>query len=777
METQFSLSVELSKVVPLVPILQLASNSALAVVRKFQSSGSNLLTEHDLAAVLGRSRIDQQFASTFRNAVKTSRIHKLAGIAELILEAGAGPTVQHAVEVVPFFAMTVQLSMLLWAHDIKSLAKCIVQALEEMPYVESQNVPRYDQLVGTLRCIREQTCGFLWELRFAPVEEILKTVLGFEDYSHDRVIPYRIFSTLLEALPSIQHFTSSVDIRTHTGISTIILWAHYIHGLTVELKSSTDSYIFGEGVPVVHIIYYDDVSSFESYEIVILNETGEVTFQASTDSTLDSLLWPSARHPIQGYGTKLFSIAPVKFKSHFCGAGEFAILTTQLALISVYENQALDANLTIECYLPSSERIFQVASILFPEYINSDMESKWQTPEQLSRIVDRGNKSLSRHENVTFMRDAILALSAVILFDDCLSVPLHLIFLQSWQISILSSSSETNRVPRYSHCFNFLGMLLSGHINNEAISKMSIASVTSGWGWSLCLSSVTTNDPSSLSQGIAFVQGVPSRSGERKSYVLDSGGGRGSRLNSAISSYTIIKSPGEEVRIQSPVGYTVETKHMIGSSEDAFHVTTAITIATSQKDSERTQDPIWFRYGYRDVQSLFWGTKSLPPCDCGGPLFKAGQTYTLPSKTWAFHGVPTEFPAPSQDEVSASSKDIDPFELRTNPPADAMTGLARKLYDAETTPDQREENRRTLEKSSPPRDPQCRVHIAMTAGSHAMKKLVLALAVQPSAQASRKVFKGWFILRADCCLDCAVKYVRSNYHGDNIRLAHVGLIT
>lgn len=85
---QFSLSVELSKLVPVAPIVSIASRNLLELVRGLDRSGSNLITEHDLAQIFGRTYISPQFANTFKNAVRTSAVHKLSSIAELVLEIG-----------------------------------------------------------------------------------------------------------------------------------------------------------------------------------------------------------------------------------------------------------------------------------------------------------------------------------------------------------------------------------------------------------------------------------------------------------------------------------------------------------------------------------------------------------------------------------------------------------------------------------------------------------------------------------------------------------------
>ena len=190
MDSQFSLSVELTSLVPLVPIVNVAGKGLLGLIRSIKKSGSDITTEHDLASVFGRAKIEEAFASTYRNVVRTSTTHKLAGIVEIVLEAGAGPTVQHAVEKAPLFSMVVQLSALTWAHDYQSLAQLLVHAFSEYHAKELGNVPTYSDVVGTLRCIKEQTCSFPWEPKFAAIERVLLSELPLLEKVADlRTIP------------------------------------------------------------------------------------------------------------------------------------------------------------------------------------------------------------------------------------------------------------------------------------------------------------------------------------------------------------------------------------------------------------------------------------------------------------------------------------------------------------------------------------------------------------------------------------------------------------
>lgn len=116
MGSQFSLSVELTKLVPFGSLVNAAGHGLVRLLREIQASGSDFITEEDLAQVFGRNRVEPLFASTFKTAVKHSMIHEISSVAELVFEGGAGPTVRRSLNEPGYFAMVVQLSLLTFTH-------------------------------------------------------------------------------------------------------------------------------------------------------------------------------------------------------------------------------------------------------------------------------------------------------------------------------------------------------------------------------------------------------------------------------------------------------------------------------------------------------------------------------------------------------------------------------------------------------------------------------------------------------------------------------------
>ncbi|KAK6439897.1 hypothetical protein LTR95_003895 [Oleoguttula sp. CCFEE 5521] len=90
--SQFSLSIETTKLIPVSRVVTATATEILNYARHVQNSGSDVVTEEDLTKLLGKVLIDSKFANSFKNVINAkSRVKALAGL--IMLHAGAGPTV------------------------------------------------------------------------------------------------------------------------------------------------------------------------------------------------------------------------------------------------------------------------------------------------------------------------------------------------------------------------------------------------------------------------------------------------------------------------------------------------------------------------------------------------------------------------------------------------------------------------------------------------------------------------------------------------------------
>ena len=219
MDSQFSLSLELSQITP--PILQQGRTVLIETIKAIQISGSNYLTETQLAAVFGRSLIQPRFADKLRRLVEAPGVYNFASLLRLVLESGPGPTIKYAFKRGndAYFSMVVHMSLLSLIYTENSLADALSNALGEMTSKEASDVPRSEHLRGTIRSIAEQACGFDWEIWLTSME------LKWSYPTEWRAIPYGTLAGLIKVLPLVYRFPDSyiLDIKAKQGVSFLVL--------------------------------------------------------------------------------------------------------------------------------------------------------------------------------------------------------------------------------------------------------------------------------------------------------------------------------------------------------------------------------------------------------------------------------------------------------------------------------------------------------------------------------------------------------------------------
>ncbi|KAL9034994.1 MAG: hypothetical protein Q9214_006791 [Letrouitia sp. 1 TL-2023] len=153
MDSQFQLGFDLSTF--LSPITNAVSTiGSIALVDAIRKGGSDIISEIKLAKLLGPNRIDPAVETHFRHAVTNSEQTFISRYLEIVLESGAGPTVQNALKDTALFSMIVQISLLSYVDDHQSFANTLVKAIEQMISdfkVSPDTLPDYVSLVGTIQ--------------------------------------------------------------------------------------------------------------------------------------------------------------------------------------------------------------------------------------------------------------------------------------------------------------------------------------------------------------------------------------------------------------------------------------------------------------------------------------------------------------------------------------------------------------------------------------------------------------------------------------------------
>lgn len=680
MSSQFSLSVELTKLVPFGSLLSTAGRGLLHLMRELQDSGSDFITEADLAEVFGRNRIDPRFESSFRTAVKQSVVHKVSEIAELVIEGGAGPTVRRSLNDPVYFATVVQLSLLTYTHELSQLARALAKALEirAKGATETVSLPRHDAVKGTLRACREQTCGYMWELCMIPVEKKLEGIMKVEDPFSSRSIPMPVLQALLDSFTAVQYLPENrfINIETMVGMSTVVVWAHHILGLTVCVESERGVVHFGDGFESVHIY----TSQGPEAKANLVNETQDLIFRV-VESDEDMPMGPTCRHPVLGYGTRILELE--QYESDTMNGIALATVTSCLSLAQ--KESVRPGNVFVERreqdICPSLQRILVVGKILFPNQddlfdgLDLSLEqpclapSDWKTdmlPDALARYVqNRGSKNALRRSTLQ-LSYLLLVLSMVENIDTSGALSLEI-------YSLKKEHYLPFRLPNAREAFDTLALLLQGQTLASMPERKEIA-VISAWGWSLCVSSVVGTNLSDMRAGIAVFQGVPSRTGERKRLVIDSCGFVRARPREGVAqqewakaagyksnNYEAVAMKGDKISLESWTR-SEKTRYFISVTDTAFEVmklykSTPIQDAIGASGKIAFPYPGELRAGFRSMQEAYWNSVRLTTCDHSAWL---GQIATIPKDTWVFRGVeePDREFVSSVPDVGPASRDL-----------------------------------------------------------------------------------------------------------------------
>ena len=748
---QFSLSVELTKLVPLAPLAKVASGGLLSLLRQYRDEGFDPVTEEDLAMVFGRNKIESKFESTFRTAVRQSTVHKISDIAELMLEAGAGPTVRRSLKEPVYFSTVVQLSLLTWTHGLNSLARGLAQALDRRAKgsTESTVPPRYNALKDTLRAYREQTSGFMWELIISAVDRQLSAFRPDNSagtWFEYRPMPLCVLQALLDAFTAVQHLPDATLVRivTFTGVSTIVVWAHHILGLTVLVEARQKRIKFGQGQESVYInAEQQKEGQTTAASAALVNETRDLLFEVE-NSLEDLPLQAASRHPISGYGLWM-----IEFEIQEPNAIRDLVYTTVVSCLHLVEEMWQGAHHDSESshrgknIYPSAKRIVQVAETLFPGYCDglqgqaedyNNQHSSSLQPNDLSKQVystlvkyAQWSQDSSFDKNIRGALSKLSHLLAHIVLVLAVTENIDKYPALSIDLNVLKKERYMPfRLPDATEAFKSLIALLGGREDPYSDQDVIRASAISCWGWCICLGSIIGDDPSSLFPSLAVLQGVPRREGERKRLIVDGHTSEVFHPNQKAMSetYDISACPGDRMTLESWTRQG-KTRYFIAATDNQFEVVKVYT-SHSVTDPAATKST---SIGFRGMQNTYWDLVHLPACD--HPVRENGTI--LPEDTWAFRG----FGRP-----------------------DVRQGGPNKAIDYT----------RCMNGST---------HVALTAGDTSARWIMLAGEkytphhgeTTPEDREILRPYSAHYVRNPDCCLECAINQV-TNYR----RGRHVGLI-
>ena len=595
---QFQLGLELTNIVN--PISQAVSAvGSLALIDAIRKSGSDAITEMKLASFLGRNIIDPAMKLHFREAVSKSDQSVISRYMDIILESGAGPTVQEAIKNPALFSMVIQLSGLAFAHEHEPLASAIVEAMERIVQESGADiaiVPEYVAMLGTLRACQEQTAGFRWASVYEAVEHKIQRTLSACDHEASRTnrsgkrrkrnpssnlsppgvgarcLPFPVLQALFMWLHSLQRFPEHrlLHLKCNKGVSTIVVWCYHVLGLSVKVNLSGTSINFGTEPSNILI----EEASLKDVTASLMDpaEQHEPLFMLTR---ADEDLWIAHdnRAEAYGFGQLVLKAAGVSGRdSQYCSEWTIARSMEETKKNKDFYNY------------PSEDSMVRAGKFLF------GLET-----------VDV--EALRKHTGSPFMKPwfpgletrltALLITFARIQEHDlerCKSMPLSL--------SSRESSGESLNLPR---SFQYLANLLVGQRFSEKYVEGAV--LVSAWGWSIFFDIFDAADPSDVSNTLRVMRGVPSRRGVRRARIIDGPSDMG------LVSKVVHENP--EISFALGVSSGKRGITMVGHNPDAFQITQTWTWTPGLKTVQKMQ-----KFGFRAMQNLCDITIRFPSCEC-----------------------------------------------------------------------------------------------------------------------------------------------------------------
>ena len=252
-QSQFSLSLELAKVLPVRQIVNAAAEQIIGLVRELKRDGSDFLVEEDLANIFGRGRIEPSLEEDFRKAVRIGSIQPLHADSPIALDSSPGATVRRALKDRFYMSSVIQLSFLIWMHEETTLAAALAEGMRSRYESKIQGAtsdPDYDGILKTLQACSQQTSQYRWDDLCILIEKCFRKSRPWFSVAHYplKKLSSNILLGAMDYLYMAQTLPEDrlVMVNSQTGLVPMVIWAHYILGLNVLIKSSPDGdVVFG----------------------------------------------------------------------------------------------------------------------------------------------------------------------------------------------------------------------------------------------------------------------------------------------------------------------------------------------------------------------------------------------------------------------------------------------------------------------------------------------------------------------------------------------------
>ncbi|KAL8858754.1 MAG: hypothetical protein Q9178_004671 [Gyalolechia marmorata] len=679
-QTQLSLSVELAKVFPLREAVQSGVEQLVGLVRALKRNGSDFLVEKDLCDIFGRGRIERELEKNFRDVVKTGSSQPLHADSSISLDAGPGATVQRALTDYSYMSSVIQLSFLTWMHEESTLASALVEIMlwryrSKVPGATPD--PDYYGILKTLRACSSQTSQYRWDDLVCLVEERFKksTRIFRAQRSPLRYLSSNLLLGAMDYFYMAQSLPEDrfIVVENQTGLIPMLIWAHYILGLTVHVRNSPDgSMAFGPGNPQVVIQWSNTfltnrpesdtvwipnfISTWESSPTIQLFDAQmHPVLKTEPNDDASAKIEGQECHRLRGYGTtflrRLFNskilIAdddPIYVDTANLSVSIAIALARVMRRAPVFVNDhghrwEDDDELLQHCYINSDPwRLFDSSNLLFwgikldkrkiSKYLENlngkRIDDSIPTSTRIREYLENISGWLTNDRSSFFLYELkrlaswIISFARVVDIGSCADLPLRIAhgWTMHWS-SVLSWNGLTPINVDADICFNIIMKMMS--TGDGSILDSGGIFLTCHQGWSLFHSAVGDQDPGEIAcELLCIKQGVPTNTQtlERKYRIVDA------MISDKVGDSTPKVFKRESSYLPRCVTTVRERKEHYSSGIDEFRLSIRFDIEEldyhNRKDTQNITSSDLQRYSmyasYSQFHKSLWGVVKTMPC-------------------------------------------------------------------------------------------------------------------------------------------------------------------
>jgi hypothetical protein len=480
--------------------------------------------------VFGRNTVTREMERTFREVTQFSTKRTIwQQSLDIVLDAGAGPTLQRALESPAYLATVIQLSMLSWSQKSKRLAEALAGSMRRRmegapPELQmAQTYPEKDALLRFITACEEQSSTFPWQRVFDSVRAKLEFQSpeppGLEKYS----LNVRVLQACLDMLTAVQAYPEQRRLRIHCqeGIVTLVVWAHCLLGLDVAVSGSQDKTVYFGDKPTVFVHMGNRNAK---PEVCLLNSEEEILLLVDAAGT-ETGIYGEWKYAAKGYGTKMLR------NMFIADSVKVADLVHVVAALALCIYVHLDTRQQSPCR--ERRNVKSAINFLFDRveldesqiqeyfalYSNKAINDNLLIPRSLQNDFPRLDWfSLGR------LALLVLALSGVAKLESCEQWRLGPInWIGRSQIGGVIAGWDGKKQLCFEHdtWYDLLCHTMEAGFDRMRHKPNFLFSAS---GWSIWMSSFGDIDPFAISPGLLFVQpGVPTSrlTGERRRLLID----------------------------------------------------------------------------------------------------------------------------------------------------------------------------------------------------------------------------------------------------------------